>query len=35
MSEILNNIDELIAQLEISADTLIIFHRNPDADAVG
>lgn len=35
MSEILNNIDELIAQLEIPADTLIVFHRNPDADAVG
>ena len=35
MSEILNNLDELIAQLEIPADTLIIFHRNPDADAVG
>ena len=35
MSEILNNIDELIVQLEIPADTLIIFHRNPDADAVG
>lgn len=35
MSEILNNLDELIAQLEIPADTLIVFHRNPDADAVG
>ncbi len=35
MSELLNNLDELIAVLEAPADTLIIFHRNPDADAVG
>ncbi len=35
MSEILTGLDELIAQLEIPADTLIVFHRNPDADAVG
>ncbi len=35
MSEYLTNLDELIEVLEIPADTLIIFHRNPDADAVG
>ena len=27
--------EELLGRLEIPADTLIIFHRNPDADAVG
>ena len=35
MSESLNNLDELISALEEPAETLIIFHRNPDADAVG
>lgn len=35
MSEPFTNLDELIEILEIPADTLIIFHRNPDADAVG
>ncbi|MBE6566742.1 MAG: hypothetical protein E7659_06530 [Ruminococcaceae bacterium] len=35
MSEFLTDLDELIALLEAPADTLIIFHRNPDADAVG
>lgn len=35
MSEFLTNLDELIGVLEAPADTLIIFHRNPDADAVG
>ena len=35
MSEALTTLDELIAALETPADTLIIFHRNPDADAVG
>ena len=35
MSELLTNLEELISALEIPADTLIIFHRNPDADAVG
>lgn len=35
MSEPFNNLDELIETLETPADTLIIFHRNPDADAVG
>ncbi len=35
MSEILTTLDELILALETPADTLIIFHRNPDADAVG
>ncbi len=35
MSEALTSLDELIAALETPADTLIIFHRNPDADAVG
>lgn len=35
MSEPLTNLDELIESLETPLDTLIIFHRNPDADAVG
>ena len=35
MSDFLTDLDELIALLEAPADTLIIFHRNPDADAVG
>lgn len=35
MSESFTNLDELIETLEAPADTLIIFHRNPDADAVG
>lgn len=35
MSEPFTNLDELIETLETPADTLIIFHRNPDADAVG
>lgn len=35
MSEHLTNLDELIEVLEAPLDTLIIFHRNPDADAVG
>ena len=35
MSETLTNLDELIAALEPPANTLIIFHRNPDADAIG
>ena len=35
MSESVTNLDELIAAFETPADTLIIFHRNPDADAVG
>ena len=35
MSESLTTIDELISVLEEPTDTLIIFHRNPDADAVG
>ena len=35
MSEILTDLEELIEVLETPADTLIIFHRNPDADAVG
>lgn len=35
MSVFLTDLDELIALLESPADTLIIFHRNPDADAVG
>ena len=34
MSEHLTNLDELIEVLEAPLDTLIIFHRNPDADAV-
>lgn len=35
MSEYLTDLDSLIAVLETPADTLILFHRNPDADAVG
>ena len=35
MSQPLTTLDELIAELEAPLDTLIIFHRNPDADAVG
>lgn len=35
MIEPLTNLDELIAALESPTNTLIIFHRNPDADAVG
>lgn len=35
MSEPFTNLDELMEVLEIPTDTLIIFHRNPDADAVG
>ena len=35
MSEPFTNLDELIETLETPADTLIVFHRNPDADAVG
>ncbi len=35
MSKTLTNLDELIEVLENPLDTLIIFHRNPDADAVG
>lgn len=35
MSNPLTNLEALIEILEASADTLIIFHRNPDADAVG
>ena len=35
MSEFLTDLDELIEVLEVPADTLILFHRNPDADAVG
>lgn len=35
MSEYLTNLDELIEALETPADTLIIFHRSPDADCVG
>lgn len=35
MSEFLTDLDELIEVLEAPADTLILFHRNPDADAVG
>lgn len=35
MSEFLTEFDELIEVLEVPADTLIVFHRNPDADAVG
>ena len=35
MSESFTNLDELIETLATPADTLIIFHRNPDADAVG
>lgn len=35
MSQPLTTLDELIAELETPLNTLIIFHRNPDADAVG
>ena len=35
MSEPLTNLDQLISVLEIPTDTLIVFHRNPDSDAVG
>lgn len=35
MSQPLTTLDELIAALETPQETLIIFHRNPDADAVG
>lgn len=35
MSEPLTNLDQLISALEIPTDTVIVFHRNPDADAVG
>ena len=35
MNEYLTTLDELIAAIEAPADTLILFHRNPDADAVG
>ena len=35
MSNPLTTLDELIEALQTPADTLIIFHRNPDADAVG
>ena len=35
MSIPLTTLDELIEVLQTPADTLIIFHRNPDADAVG
>ena len=35
MSEPLTNLDQLISVLEIPTDTVIVFHRNPDADAVG
>ena len=35
MSEPLTHLDELIEALEAPENTLIIFHRNPDADAVG
>ena len=35
MSEYLTDLEALIEVLEAPADTLIIFHRNPDADAVG
>ena len=35
MSEPLTHLDELIEALEVPENTLIIFHRNPDADAVG
>mgnify|MGYP007111746440 CR=1 FL=1 len=34
MSEPLTNLDQLISVLEIPTDTLIVFHRNPDSDAV-
>ena len=35
MSEYLTDLEALIEVLEVPADTLIIFHRSPDADAVG
>ena len=35
MSEPLTTLDALIETLENPAETLLIFHRNPDADAVG
>ena len=35
MSQTLTSLDEVIAAIEEPANTLIIFHRNPDADAVG
>ena len=35
MSEPLTTLDELIESLETPAETLLVFHRNPDADAVG
>lgn len=35
MSKFLTNLDELIERLEEPANTLILFHRNPDADAIG
>ena len=35
MSEPLTNLDQLISVLEIPTDTLIVFHRYPDSDAVG
>ena len=35
MSEPLTNLDQVISALEVPADTVIVFHRNPDADAVG
>ncbi|MBQ9797898.1 MAG: DHH family phosphoesterase [Clostridia bacterium] len=35
MSELLNDLEELAEELSAPADTLILFHRNPDADAVG
>lgn len=35
MSKPLTNLDQLISVLEIPTDTLIVFHRNPDSDAVG
>ena len=35
MSEPFSNLEELISVLERPAHTLIIFHRNPDADAIG
>ena len=35
MSEFLNDLEALSAELLEPVDTLILFHRNPDADAVG
>ncbi len=35
MIDLLNDLEELSAELLSPADTLILFHRNPDADAVG